>query len=136
MTAMEGVRSSSVGRLFVRLLRADVPVLAKLARVVLGSDIYCPVPPDLLLPHPYGIVIHPGVRLGRGVAIMHQVTIGQRDPLDLDVPVLGDGVFCGAGSKILGGIIVGDGAMIGANAVVSRDVPAGARVVGANRILQ
>jgi serine O-acetyltransferase len=129
------VQSSQVGRLFVRLLRANLPVISKLARVLLGSDIYCPVPASLTLPHPYGIVIHPAARLGERVALMHQVTLGQLTPDDPGVPVLGDDVYVGAGAKIFGGITIGDGALIGANAVVTRDVPAGARVVGANRIL-
>ncbi len=132
---MEGVRSSSVGRLFVRVLRLNIPFVSKAFRVLLGSDIYCDVPPDLLLPHPYGIVIHPGVRLGRDVVVMQQVTIGQRSPGDLAVPVIGDRVFLGAGCRVFGGITVGDDAVIGANAVVTRDVAPGATVVGANRVL-
>ena len=51
------------------------------------------------------------------------------------VPQIEDGVYIGAGAKILGGVRVGRGATIGANAVVTKDVPAGATVVGANRIL-
>ena len=45
-------------------------------------------------------------------------------------PVIGNNVFIGAGAKIIGRIQVGDGAAIGANAVVTRDVPAGAAVGG------
>ncbi len=128
--------SSRLGGLFVLLLAREVPVLAKLARIVLGSDIYCPVPRSLRLPHPYGIVVHPDVRLGENVVVMHQVTIGQLEPADVGVPVIGDDVFLGAGAKVLGAIQVGAGARIGANAVVTRDVPPGATVVGANRIVE
>jgi serine O-acetyltransferase len=131
----EGVASSQVGRLFVRLLRRDVPVVGKAVRVVLGSDIYCRVPASLLLPHPYGIVIHPDVVLGEDVVVMHQVTVGQAHPRDRRVPTIGDGAFLGAGAKVLGGVTVGPGAVVGANAVVTRDVPAGATVVGADRVL-
>jgi serine acetyltransferase len=129
------VLSSSIGRVFVRLLRANVPLLSKLARVLLGSDIYCTVPATTQLPHPYGIVVHPGATLGEHVAILQHVTIGQAHPSDTAVPVIGDGVYLGPGACILGGITIGDGAFVGANAVVTRDVPAGARVVGANRVL-
>ena len=45
-------------------------------------------------------------------------------------PIIGDDVFIGAGAKVLGAITIGDGARIGANAVVVCDVPAGATVVG------
>jgi len=46
-----------------------------------------------------------------------------------------DGVYIGAGAKILGGVRIGRGATVGANAVITKDVPAGATVVGANRLL-
>ena len=48
----------------------------------------------------------------------------------MENPTLGNDVLVGAGAKILGPIIVGDNARIGANAVVLHDVPAGATVVG------
>lgn len=51
-------------------------------------------------------------------------------------PRIGNRVYLGAGAKILGSVTIGDGAMIGANAVVTKDVPAGAKVVGANRLLK
>lgn len=130
-----GVSSSQVGRLFLRLLRREIPLVSKALRVLLSSDIYCEVPATTVLPHPYGIVIHPDVDLGEHVVVMHQVTIGQIHPSDIRTPQIGDGVFLGAGSKVLGPISVGPGAVVGANAIVTRDVPAGATVVGANRLL-
>ena len=60
--------------------------------------------------------------------IMQQVTIGQL--ADGRVPVIGNGVYIGAGAKILGGIVINDNAVIGANAVVLIDVPAGKTAVG------
>jgi serine O-acetyltransferase len=74
------------------------------------------------------------VLIGHGVVIGHQVTLGGRDA-SFEAPDIEDGVYIGAGAKILGGVTVGRGATVGANAVVTRDVPAGATVVGANRIL-
>jgi serine O-acetyltransferase len=50
-------------------------------------------------------------------------------------PQVEDGVYIGAGAKILGGVRIGRGATVGANAVVTRDVPPGAIVVGSNRLL-
>ena len=69
------------------------------------------------------------------MVIGHQVTLGGRDLEIGNMPDVGDGVYLGAGAKILGKLKVGAGATIGANAVVTKDVPAGAVVVGANRIL-
>jgi serine O-acetyltransferase len=53
----------------------------------------------------------------------------------MKAPVIGDRVYIGAGAKILGPVRIGNDAIIGANAVVTKDVPAGATVVGANRII-
>ena len=66
---------------------------------------------------------------------MHQVTIGNKHPSDPGVPVIEDNVCIGAGAKILGAVRIGHGATVGANAVVTRDVPSHCTVVGFNRIL-
>ena len=85
--------------------------------------------PRLVLPHGgRGVVLHPTVRIGSGVTLYHQVTIGVRD-VDQGGSV-GDDVLIGAGAKILGAVHVGDGARVGANAVVLTDVPPGATAVG------
>lgn len=73
-------------------------------------------------------VIHPRCRIGDRVLIAHGVTLGGRSGL-FDVPVIEDDVQIGAGSKILGPIVVGRGAKIGANAVAPQNVPAGATFV-------
>ena len=98
-----------------------------------------------------GIEIHPGATIGRRVFIDHGmgIVIGETAEIGDDCtlyhgvtlggtswnrgkrhPTLGRGVVIGAGAKILGPILVGDGAKIGSNAVVVRDVPAGATAVG------
>ena len=51
------------------------------------------------------------------------------------MPVIEDNVFIGAGAKVLGPVRIGRGATVGANAVVTRDVPSHCTVVGGNRIL-
>ncbi len=83
----------------------------------------CTIGGGLLLPHPNGIVIHPGARLGPNCLVFQQVTIGAGGPLP-GLPKIGGHVDIGAGAKILGGVTIGDHAVIGANAVVTRDVPA------------
>ena len=67
--------------------------------------------------------------------IGHQVTLGGKDMEIENMPRICDGVYLGAGAKVLGKLTVGAGATIGANAVVTKDVPAGAVVIGANRII-
>jgi serine O-acetyltransferase len=80
-----------------------------------------------VLVHSIGVVINTSVKGGRNVVLEHQVTIGAEKGLS---PVLGDHVFVGAGARILGGVTLGKGAKVGANAVVLDDVPVGATVVG------
>ena len=116
------------------LSRHRLPVIRQLFSRFLGCDIGVALPDTVFLPHPQGIVIHSQTRIGRDVVIGHQVTLGGRD-VSPAAPTIEDGVYIGAGAKILGGVTVGRGATVGANAVVTRDVPPGATVVGANRIL-
>jgi serine O-acetyltransferase len=80
-----------------------------------------------VLIHSTGIVINGQVRGGTNVYLEHQVTIGAERRQS---PVIGDDVFIGAGAKIIGSITIGDGARVGANAVVLHDVPAHSTVVG------
>jgi serine O-acetyltransferase len=98
--------------------------------VVTGADIplNCRLGGGLLLPHPNGIVIHPGATVGVNCLIFQQVTIGAGGRPG--VPRIGGHVDIGAGAKILGGVTVGDHARIGANAVVLDDVAPGATAVG------
>lgn len=73
--------------------------------------------------------MHARTKIGNRVKVSQNVTLGGRSG-HLDVPVIEDDVEIGAGACVLGPIRVGAGAKIGANAVVLRDVPAGAIVVG------
>ena len=81
----------------------------------------------LYIAHPNGTVIF-AQEIGENCSIIANVTIGMRN--EWAFPRIGNNVFIGAGARVLGGIHVGDGAVIGANAVVIHDVPAGATVVG------
>ena len=98
-----------------------------------------------------GIEIHPGAQIGRGFFIDHGmgVIIGETAIIGDDVtvyqqvtlggtgkeqgkrhPTLGNRVVIGAGAKVLGNIHIGDNVLVGANAVVVRDVPESSTVVG------
>jgi len=83
----------------------------------------------LHLPHPFGIVVHARVRLGRRVTIYQNVTLGETNTVP-GVPTVGDDVLIGAGAVVLGPVTIGNGAVIGANAVVLTDVPPGGVAVG------
>lgn len=83
--------------------------------------------PGLVLIHATGVVINGQVRGGSNIHIEHQVTIGAERRQS---PILGSNIFIGAGAKIIGPVVIGDGCRIGANAVVLDDVPAYTTVVG------
>ncbi len=110
------------------LRRSGVPVLPRLLqRAVLhlyGSVLYPETEFGDGTVLGYGglnVVIHKDARIGRRVLISQGVTIGGQGSRP-GVPVIEDDVKIGAGAKILGPVRVGRGALIGANAVVTRDV--------------
>lgn len=115
--------------------RHRVPLLADLMSMLLNCALECRLRTPILMPYPYGIVIHENAIIGSRVTVMQQVTIGPKHPGDPDAPVIEDNVCIGAGARILGAVRIGHGATVGANAVVTRDVPSHCTVVGANRIL-
>jgi serine O-acetyltransferase len=97
--------------------------------VVTGADVplNCKIAGGLLMPHPNGIVIHPDAEIGPNCLIFQQVTIAATDA---GSPRIGGHVDIGAGAKVLGAVRIGEGARVGANAVVVDDVPAGCTVGG------
>lgn len=102
----------------------------RLWSVICGTDIGlgASIGGGLLLPHPNGVVIHSDAIIGNNCMIMQQVTVGQLAAAG--APKIGNAVYIGAGAKVLGPIVVGDRAAIGANAVVLIDVPNAATAVG------
>ena len=75
-----------------------------------------------------GVVLHSKCIIGDNVIIGQGVTVGRK--LDPDgVPVIGDNVYISAGSRILGGIKIGDN-VVGANSVVINDIPSNSIVAG------
>jgi serine O-acetyltransferase len=85
--------------------------------------------PGFVLFHATGVVINGQVRGGANVHLQHEVTIGD-DGIGSPSPTLGSNIRIGAGAKIIGPVTVGDGARIGANAVVVHDVGPDSTVVG------
>ena len=81
--------------------------------------------------HGMGVVIGETAQIGDDCTLYHGVTLGGTSwNKGKRHPTLGSGVVVGAGAKILGPITIGNGAKIGSNAVVVKDVPAGATAVG------
>jgi serine O-acetyltransferase len=108
-------------------------ILAKLAEIICGVEIgvSAKIGRRLIIEHSGAIVVHGNTVMGDDCIIRQGVTIGNKridDPFA--APVIGNRVNIGAGAKILGAVHIGDDADIGANAVVLRDVPAGAMAVG------
>lgn len=95
-----------------------------------GIDIPSHIPQigaGFLIEHFSCIVIHTDAVIGKNVTIHQGIVVGTNGR---GVPVIEDDVNIGAGAAVLGPITVGKGAIIGANAVVVKDVPAGAVVAG------
>ena len=126
-------------RMAYRLHARGWPRLAKLPSLVnfcvFGIEVPPPleIGPGLVIPHTNGTVLG-AARIGSNVTVFHQVTLGAKLAdfgFDLALrPQIGDEVIIAAGAKVLGPVRIGNGAVIGANAVVVDDVPAGATAVG------
>lgn len=127
--------------LYLSTLRKRQRLLRRILETLLNTEIDCPLPKQLFLPHPYGIIVGTTSCLGENVTLMHQVTLGGRDPwcqiddLSNEYPSLAAGVYVGAGAKILGPVKIGGWAMVGANAIVTKDVPPMHTVVGNNHLI-
>jgi len=124
-------------RLAHGLERFNVPVLPRfimmVARWVTGIEIHpgATIGRGLFIDHGTGVVIGETAAIGDNVTLFQGVTLGgtgkERGKRH---PTIGDNVVIGAGAKVLGNITIGNDSMIGANAVVVRDVPEHSTVVG------
>ncbi|HYG30712.1 MAG TPA: serine O-acetyltransferase EpsC [Allosphingosinicella sp.] len=105
------------------------------ARLFTGIDIHpgAEIGRNLFIDHGF-VVIGETVTIGDDVTMYQHVTLGGTNPTDgvggKRHPTIGDGVIIGSGAQVLGPITVGARARIGANAVVTRDVPEGATMTG------
>ena len=108
------------------------PSVARLGLFFTGVEISpnAEIGPGLRISHGTGIVIGGNARIGSGAALLHQVTLGSPSEGRVDeMPVVGDNVFIGAGSKLIGRIEVGDDVVIGPNCVITRKIPSGSKVL-------
>ncbi|MCA2244911.1 MULTISPECIES: serine O-acetyltransferase [Mycobacterium] len=119
--------------LWLRGARLIARILAEITRILTGVEIHpgAVLGPGLFIDHATGVVIGETAEVGEDVTIYHGVTLGGsgRDTGKRH-PTIGDRVIIGAGAKVLGAIKIGDDSRIGANAVVVKEVPSSAVVIG------
>lgn len=134
-----GVWALGLHRLAHAVYRARLFLLARainhLARFLTAIDIHpgARIGSNFFIDHGF-VVIGETAVIGDDVTIYQCVTLGGTDPAGGVAgkrhPTIGNGVIIGSGAQVLGPISVGERARVGANAVVTRDVPAGATMVG------
>lgn len=137
LTNYPGLHAIWWHRLSHRLWRANWKWLARflstLARWFTGVEIHpgAKIGRRFFIDHGMGVVIGETAEIGDDCTLYHGVTLGGTswNPGKRH-PTLGNGVVIGAGAKVLGPLLVGENARIGSNAVVVKDVPAGATVIG------
>ena len=107
-------------------------LIADISRTITGIEIHpgAKIGKRLVIDHGVGCVIGETAEVGDDCVIFHGVTLGglKFDPVKRH-PTVGNKVLIGAGAKVLGPIMIGDGARIGANAVVMKEVQPGGTIV-------
>ena len=113
-------------------LRALARFWANLGCFFTGIEIHPEVKigKNLFIDHGTGVVMGQTAEIGDDCTIFHGVTLGGKVSGDKRHPTIGHRVMIGANAQLIGPITIGDDAKIGAGAVVVKDVPAGATVVG------
>jgi serine O-acetyltransferase len=119
--------------LWRRGLKFPARFLSQATRFWTGIEIHpgATIGRRFFIDHGMGVVIGETAEIGDDVLMYHQVTLGGTSLEKVKRhPTIGNNVLIGMGAKVIGAITVGDNARIGANAVVTRDVPANSTVVG------
>ncbi len=114
-------------------LRLPARLLSQAVRAATGVEIHpgARIGRRLFIDHGMGVVIGETAEVGDDVVLFHGATLGGKAMRrGKRHPTLGDRVVVGAGAKVLGPVWIGDGAQVGANAVVIADVPPGSVAVG------
>lgn len=119
--------------LWQRDMKGLARILAQGTRLLTGIEIHpgATIGRRFFIDHGMGIVIGETAEIGEGVMLYHGVTLGGQVLTQTKRhPTIEDNVTIGAGAKVLGPITIGEGSSIGANAVVTKDVPAKHIAVG------
>jgi serine O-acetyltransferase len=137
LTAYPGIHAIIFHRLSHRLwsmgLKWLARMLSNLARWFTGIEIHpgAVIGRRFFIDHGMGVVIGETAVIGDDCTLYHGVTLGGTSwEKGKRHPTLANNVVVGAGAKVLGPILIGEGARIGSNSVVVKDVPEGATVVG------
>ena len=120
-------------RLWARGAKLPALILAQGARSLTGVEIHpgATIGRRFFIDHGMGVVVGETAEIGDDVMLYHGVTLGGRSMERVKRhPTVEDGVTIGAGARVLGPIVIGREAQIGANAVVVKDVPAQATAIG------
>ena len=132
-----GVHALAFHRIAHRLWRRRWVTVARfvshVARFLTGIEIHpaATLGPGLFIDHGMGVVIGETAEVGENVTLLQGVTLGGTSlRREKRHPTLGDNVVVGAGAKVIGAIVVGEGSRIGAGSVVVREVPPNSVVVG------
>ena len=126
-------------RLYKIKLRTLSRMLANITRWITGIEIHpgAVIGKRVVIDHGMGVVIGETAEIGDDVLMYHGVTLGGKSLKEgKRHPTVGSNVIIGAGAKIIGPILVGDDVKIGANAVITKDVPAGNTAVGDNKFIE
>lgn len=119
--------------LWIRGSRGPARVISQFTRFLTGIEIHpgATIGRRFFIDHGMGVVIGETTEIGDGVMLYHGVTLGGQVLTQTKRhPTLEDDVTIGAGAKVLGPIVVGHGSAVGANAVVTKDVPANHIAIG------
>ncbi|MDU5774618.1 MAG: serine O-acetyltransferase EpsC [Clostridium perfringens] len=114
-------------------------LISQLGRFFTGIEIHpgAKIGKGLFIDHGMGVVIGETAEIGDNVTIYHGVTLGGTGKdKGKRHPTIGNNVIIGCGAKILGPISIGDGAKIGANSVVLKNVPKGKTAVGIPAVIK
>lgn len=137
LTAYPGVHAVIIHRfshsLWLLGLKWPARMFSHIARWFTGIEIHpgATIGRRFFIDHGMGVVIGETAEIGDDCTLYHGVTLGGTTwDKGKRHPTLGSDVVVGAGAKVLGPIVLGDGARVGSNAVVVKDVPDGATVVG------
>ena len=120
-------------RLWNWRLRLLARIVANIGRWLTGIEIHpaAKIGRRFFIDHGMGVVIGETAEIGDDCTLYHGVTLGGTQwEAGKRHPTLGNGVVVGAGAKVLGPITLGDGVRVGSNAVLLKDAPAGATLVG------
>lgn len=112
--------------LWNRNIKAPARILSQFTRFLTGIEIHpgAQIGRRFFIDHGMGIVIGETSNVGDDVMLYHGVTLGGQVLTQTKRhPTLGNNVTIGAGAKVLGPVVIGEGSSVGANAVVTKDVP-------------